>query len=89
MGSNHRFDMIYFERHKFLVNCISKYTAYLRSLNLSKKNFYKELYNYITRWKDNKISTSINACDPDIRKAANEDVKYLNLISSDLSGLAA
>lgn len=86
---NHRSDIIYFERHKFLVNNISKYTEYLRSLNLSKKDFYKELYNYITRWKDNKISTSINAIDPAIREAAKEDINYLNLISNDLSKLAA
>lgn len=85
----HRSDIIYFERHKFLVNCISKYTKYLKSLNLTKKEFYRELYTYINRWKDNKISTSINAVDPDIKKAASEDVKYLDLISSDLSRLAA
>lgn len=87
--SNHRFDMIYFERHKFLVNCISKYTEYLRSLNLPKKEFYRELYTYVGRWKINKMSTSINAVDPAIREAANEDAKYLDLISSDLSRLAA
>nr|DAG05878.1 MAG TPA: hypothetical protein [Myoviridae sp. ctkfK18] len=86
---NHRSDIIYFERHKFLVNAISKYTDYLRSLNLTKKDFYKELYNYITRWKDIKISTSINAIDPAIREAAKEDINYLNLISNDLSKLAA
>lgn len=86
---NHRFDMIYFERHKFLVNCISKYTEYLRSLNLPKKDFYRELNTYVGRWKDNKMVTSVNAIDPAIREAANEDVKYLNLISSDLSRLAA
>lgn len=86
---NHRSDIIYFERHKFLVNAISKYTDYLRSLNLTKKDFYKELYNYITRWKDIKISTSINAIDPAIREAAKEDINYLNLISNDLSRLAA
>lgn len=86
---NHRSDIIYFERHKFLVNCISKYTEYLRSLNLSKKDFYRELYTYVGRWKDNKMVTSVNAVDPAIREAANEDVKYLNLISSDLSRLAA
>lgn len=85
----HRSDIIYFERHKFLVNCISKYTEYLRSLNLSKKDFYRELYTYVGRWKDNKMVTSVNAIDPAIREAANEDVKYLNLISSDLSRLAA
>lgn len=87
--NGHRFDMIYFERHKFLVNCISKYTEYLRSLNLPKKDFYRELNTYIGRWKVNKMSSSINAVDPAIREAANEDVKYLNLISSDLSRLAA
>lgn len=86
---NHRSDIIYFERHKFLVNCISKYTEYLRSLNLPKKDFYRELYTYVGRWKDNKMVTSINAIDLAIREAANEDVKYLNLISSDLSRLAA
>jgi len=86
---NHRSDIIYFERHKFLVNAISKYTDYLRSLNLTKKDFYKELYNYITRWKDIKISTSINAIDLAIREAAKEDINYLNLISNDLSKLAA
>ena len=86
---NHRSDIIYFERHKFLVNCISKYTKYLKSLNLSKKDFYRELNTYVGRWKDNKMVTSINAIDPAIREAANEDVKYLNLISSDLSRLAA
>lgn len=86
---NHRSDIIYFERHKFLVNCISKYTEYLRSLNLPKKDFYKQLYTYICRWKDNKMVTSVNAVDPAIREAANEDVKYLDLISSDLSRLAA
>lgn len=86
---NHRSDIIYFERHKFLVNCISKYTEYLRSLNLSKKDFYRELHTYVGRWKDNKMVTSVNAIDPAIREAANEDVKYLNLISSDLSRLAA
>lgn len=86
---NHRFDMIYFERHKFLVNCISKYTEYLRSLNLPKKDFYRELNTYVGRWNDNKIYTSINAVDPDIKEAASEDVKYLDLISSDLSRLAA
>jgi len=85
----HRSDIIYFERHKFLVNCISKYTKYLKSLNLPKKDFYRELYTYVGRWKVNKMSTSINAIDPAIREAANEDVKYLNLISSDLSRLAA
>lgn len=85
---NHRSDIIYFERHKFLVNAISKYTDYLRSLNLTKKDFYKELYSYITRWKDIKISTSINAIDPAIREAAKEDINYLNLISNDLSRLA-
>lgn len=87
--NGHRFDIIYFERHKFLVNCISKYTEYLRSLNLPKKDFYRELYTYVGRWKDNKMVTSVNAIDPAIREAANEDVKYLNLISSDLSRLAA
>ena len=87
--NGHRFDIIYFERHKFLVNCISKYTEYLKSLNLSKKDFYRELYTYVGRWKDNKMVTSVNAIDPAIREAANEDVKYLNLISSDLSRLAA
>lgn len=86
---NHRSDIIYFERHKFLVNCISKYTEHLKSLNLSKKDFYRELYTYVGRWKDNKIFTSINAVDPDIRDAANEDVEYLNLLISDLSRLAA
>lgn len=86
---NHRSDIIYFERHKFLVNCISKYTEYLRSLNLPKKDFYRELYTYVGRWKNNKMVTSVNAIDPAIREAANEDVKYLNLISSDLSRLAA
>lgn len=86
---NHRSDIIYFERHKFLLNCISKYTEYLRSLNLPKKDFYRELYTYVGRWKDNKMVTSVNAIDPAIREAANEDVKYLNLISSDLSRLAA
>lgn len=86
---NHRSDIIYFERHKFLVNCISKYTEYLKSLKLSKKDFYRELYTYVGRWKDNKMVTSVNAIDPAIREAANEDVKYLNLISSDLSRLAA
>lgn len=86
---NHRSDIIYFERHKFLVNCISKYTEYLRSLKLSKKDFYRELNTYVGRWKDNKMVTSVNAIDPAIREAANEDVKYLNLISSDLSRLAA
>jgi len=86
---NHRSDIIYFERHKFLVNCISKYIKYLRSLNLPKKDFYRELYTYVGRWKYNKMVTSINAIDPAIREAANEDVKYLNLISSDLSRLAA
>lgn len=86
---NHRSDIIYFERHMFLVNCISKYTEYLKSLNLSKKDFYRELYTYVGRWKDNKMVTSVNAVDPAIREAANEDVKYLNLISSDLSRLAA
>lgn len=86
---NHRSDIIYFERHKFLVNCISKYTEYLRILNLPKKDFYRELYTYVGRWKDNKMVTSVNAIDPAIREAANEDVKYLNLISSDLSRLAA
>ena len=85
----HRSDIIYFERHKFLVNCIRKYTKYLKSLNLTKKEFYRELYTYINRWKDNKMTSSITAIDPVIRKAANEDVKYLNLISSDLSRLAA
>lgn len=85
----HRSDIIYFERHKFLVNCISKYTKYLKSLKLSKKDFYRELYTYVGRWKDNKMVTSVNAIDPAIREAANEDVKYLNLISSDLSRLAA
>lgn len=87
--NGHRFDMIYFERHKFLVNCISKYTEYIRSLNLPKKDFYRELNTYIGRWKVNKMSSSINAVDPAIREAANEDVEYLNLISSDLSKLAA
>lgn len=86
---NHRSDIIYFERHKFLVNCISKYTKYLRSLKLSKKDFYRELYTYVGRWKDNKMVTSVNAVDPAIREAAKEDVKYLDLISSDLSRLAA
>ena len=85
----HRFDIIYFERHKFLVNCIRKYTKYLKSLNLTKKEFYRELYTYINRWKDNKMTSSITAIDPAIRETANEDVKYLNLISSDLSRLAA
>lgn len=85
----HRSDIIYFERHKFLVNCISKYTEYLRSLNLPKKDFYRELYTYVGRWKVNKMVTSVNAVDPAIREAANEDVKYLDLISSDLSRLAA
>ena len=85
----HRSDIIYFERHKFLVNCISKYTKYLKSLNLTKKEFYRELYTYINRWKDNKMTSSITAIDPAIRESANEDVKYLNLISSDLSRLAA
>lgn len=87
--NGHRFDIIYFERHKFLVNCISKYTEYLRSLNLPKKDFYRELNTYVGRWKDNKMVTSVNAVDPAIREAANEDVKYLDLISSDLSRLAA
>lgn len=87
--NGHRSDIIYFERHKFLVNCISKYTEYLRSLNLPKKDFYRELYTYVGRWKDNKMVTSVNAVDPAIREAANEDVKYLDLISSDLSRLAA
>lgn len=86
---NHRSDIIYFERHKFLVNCISKYTEYLRSLNLSKKDFYRELYTYVGRWKDNKMVTSVNAIDPAIREAADEDVRYLDLISSDLSRLDA
>ena len=86
---NRRSDIIYFERHKFLVNAISKYTDYLRSLNLTKKDFFKELYNYITKWKDIKLSTSINAIDPAIREAAKEDINYLNLISNDLSKLAA
>ena len=86
---NHRSDIIYFERHKFLVNCISKYTEFLRSLHLPKKDFYRELYTYVGRWKDNKMVTSVNAIDPAIRKAADEDVKYLDLISSDLSRLAA
>lgn len=86
---NHRSDIIYFERHKFLVNCISKYTEYLRNLNLPKKDFYRELNTYVGRWKYNKMVTSVNAIDPAIREAANEDVKYLNLISSDLSRLAA
>jgi len=86
---NHRSDIIYFERHKFLVNCIHKYTKYLKSLNLTKKEFYRELYTYTNRWKDNKMTSSITAIDPAIREAANEDVKYLNLISSDLSRLAA
>lgn len=85
----HRSDIIYFERHKFLVNCIRKYTKYLKSLNLTKKEFYRELYTYINRWKDNKMTSSITAIDPAIRESANEDVKYLNLISSDLSRLAA
>lgn len=85
----HRSDIIYFERHKFLVNCISKYTEYLRSLNLPKKDFYRELYTYVGRWKDNKMVTSVNAIDPAIREAADEDVRYLDLISSDLSRLAA
>jgi len=58
-------------------------------LNLPKKDFYRELYTYVGRWKDNKMVTSVNAIDPAIREAANEDVKYLNLISSDLSRLAA
>ena len=87
--NGHRFDIIYFERHKFLVNCISKYTEYLRSLNLPKKDFYRELNTYVGRWTDNKMVTSVNAVDPAIREAANEDVKYLDLISSDLSRLAA
>lgn len=86
---NHRSDIIYFERHKFLVNCISKYTEYLRSLNLPKKDFYRELNTYVGRWKDNKMVTSVNAIDPAIREAAKEDVRYLDLISSDLSRLAA
>lgn len=86
---NHRSDIVYFERHKFLVNCISKYTEYLRSLNLPKKDFYRELYTYVGRWKDNKMVTSVNAIDPAIREAADEDVRYLDLISSDLSRLAA
>ena len=86
---NHRSDIIYFERHKFLVNCISKYTEYLRNLNLPKKDFYRELYTYVGRWKDNKMVTSVNAIDPAIREAANEDIRYLDLISSDLSRLAA
>jgi len=86
---NHRSDIIYFERHKFLVNCILTDTKYLKSLNLTKKEFYRELYTYINRWKDNKMTSSITAIDPAIREAANEDIKYLNLISSDLSRLAA
>lgn len=87
--SNYRSDIIYFERHKFLVNCINKYTEYLRSLNLPKKDFYRELYTYVGRWKYNKMVTSVNAIDPAIREAADEDVRYLDLISSDLSRLAA
>lgn len=68
----HRSDIIYFERHKFLVNCIRKYTKYLKSLNLTKKEFYRELYTYINRWKDNKMTSSITAIDPAIRVAADE-----------------
>jgi len=37
---------IYFERHKFMLDNIGNHADYLKTLNLSKKEFYKERLDY-------------------------------------------
>jgi hypothetical protein len=68
---------------------ISNYADSLRNQNISKTDFYKKMYDYIYRWYELKKSSSINAVDTNIREAAVEDLKYLNLVLKDVSKLAS
>ena len=80
---------IYFERHKFMLDNIGNHADYLKTLNLSKKEFYKKRLDYAKRWLNVKISNANNAISTAIREAAKEEIKYLNLLINDLSRLAA
>jgi hypothetical protein len=47
------------------------------------------MYDYIYRWYEIKKSSSVNAVDTNIREAAVEDLRYLNLVLRDVSKLAS
>lgn len=80
---------IYALRHTVMRRSISNYADSLRNQNISKTDFYKKMYDYIYRWYELKKSSSINAVDTNIREAAVEDLKYLNLVLKDVSKLAS
>ena len=80
---------IYASRHTVMQRSISNYADSLRNQNISKTDFYKKMYDYIYRWYEIKKSSSINAVDTNIREAAVEDLKYLNLVLRDVSKLAS
>lgn len=80
---------IYALRHTVMQKSISNYADSLRNQNVPKSDFYKKMYDYIYRWHEIKKSSSINAVDTNIREAAVEDLKYLNLVLKDVSKLAS
>ena len=80
---------IYALRHTVMRRSISNYADSLRNQNISKTDFYKKMYDYIYRWYEIKKSSSVNAVDTNIREAAVEDLKYLNLVLKDVSKLAS
>lgn len=80
---------IYALRHTVMQKSISNYADSLRNQNISKTDFYKKMYDYIYRWYELKKLSSINAVDTNIREAAVEDLKYLNLVLKDVSKLAS